>query len=236
MDWAYLLYVKVFPYTSIFFILILLYLRLRMPKSIWTMIAAWMSRDRISVAWVADDDGWMGPEIVKSKLGQGIFESTGTKVKSLLMRPISPAKIVKQQNETQEQTNARRVNEDEKVKAVNEIVGKRYRLDIGKMGFFGYRGKALIASPAVLEAISQSEQGEKVLDVLDPADLKVYFPKTINPAQLDSIEETAYWDGYYDKPRKTELPKWAIPAGVIIVLLAFLYLIYTGKLHIPGVM
>lgn len=233
IDWAYLLYVKVFPFISIFSMLLIIFLKIRMPKSIWTLIGAWASRDRISVAWVADDDGWMGPEIVKSKLGQGIFESAATKVKSLLMRPISPAKV--KATEGEPDTVERQEKEDDKVRAINAIVGKRYRMDIGKMAFFGYRGKALLASPSVLKAINEAESGSTVMEVLDPADLKVYFPKTINPAQLDSIEETAYWDGYYDKPRKTELPKWAIPLGLLIVALIFLYLVYTGKLHIPGV-
>jgi len=223
IDLEYLLYVRVFPFAAIFYTLLIVFLRIRMPRSIWTLIGAWMSRARISVAWVYDDDGWFGPEIVKSELGQGIFENLSG-LKSLLMRRISPEK--KKDDEAQK-------TEDEKVTAINKIVSQRYRMDIGKTAFIAYRAKALMAPPNTLKAIKDAEKGE--LEGLDIGDLKVYFPKTINPSQLDSMENAAYWDGYYDKPVGETLKKYALPMGIFLIILMVLYLIATGKLNIPGV-
>jgi len=223
IDWEYLLYVRVFPFAAIFYTLLLVFLRIRMPRSIWTMISAWMSRARISVAWVYNDDGWFGPEIIKSELGQGIFENLKG-VKSVLMRRISPAK---KDNEAEQTV------EDTKVAAINEIISQRYRMDIGKTAFIGYQSKSLLAPPNVLKAIKDAEKGR--LEPLDAGDLKVYFPKTINPAQLDSMENAAYWDGYYDKPMGEELKKYVFPVMIFLVVVFLLYLVAIGKIKIPGV-
>jgi len=229
IDWQYLLYVQVFPFAAIFYTLLLVFLRIRMPPSIWTLISAWLSRARISVGWVYDDDGWFGPEIIKSDLGQGIFENLGG-IKSLLMRRISSEKKTDENGEPD--LDAQR-EEDEKVNTINKIISQRYRMDIGKTAFIGYRGKALLAPPNTLKAIKDAEKGE--LDVLDAGDLKVYFPKTINPSQLDSMENAAYWDGYYDKPIGETLKKYAVPAMLFLVVILVLYLVAIGKLKIPGV-
>ena len=229
IDWQYLLYVQVFPFAAIFYTLVLVFLRIRMPKSIWTMIGAWMDRGRISVGWIYDDDGWFGPEIIKSELGQGIFENLKG-LKSLLMRPIASEKKTDTNGEPDETAQA---EEDEKVSAINEIISQRYRMDIGKTAFIGYRGKALLVPPNTLKAIKDAKKGK--LDVLDAGDLKVYFPKTINPSQLDSMENAAYWDGYYDKPLSETLKKYALPGMLFLVALFALYLVAIGKLKIPGV-
>jgi len=229
IDWAYLLYTKLFPFTAIFLTLLLVFLRIRMPKSIWVMIGAWMDRGRISVGWIYDDDGWFGPEIIKSTLGQGIFENLKG-LKSLLMRPIASEKKTDITGEPDETAQAK---EDGKVKAINEIISQRYRMDIGKTAFIGYRGKALLGPPSILKAINDAEKG--TLEVLDAGDLKVYFPKTINPSQLDSMENAAYWDGYYDKPLGETLKKYALPGMLFLVALFALYLVAIGKLKIPGV-
>ena len=62
--------------------------------------------------------------------------------------------------------------EDEKVNAINEIISQRYRMDIGKTAFIGYRGKALLVPPNTLKTINDAKKG--TLEVLDAGDLKVY--------------------------------------------------------------
>jgi len=224
-----LLYTKVFPMLAIFLSMLFMAFLLFAPKSVKTMFKAWLSRSKGALMLIANDDGFIGFDLCKGDMGQGIF--TG-KIANYLFTP-RPVSI----DENAELQAKERVTTDEQKRFIDNVIQYRCIMDFGKPIYLAYLGKSIGVSPQLLKVMEDLKpgSGRKVsyqVTGLNARILKEYIKGCFAPSLIDSLTFQHEKIGHYSRPLD-KITEKALPIGVILVILIVIYMFSKGM--IPGI-
>ncbi len=223
------LYTKILPSIAAFSSMIWIGFIVVAPKSIKTLIRAWISRKAGSIIFLANDDGFTTVDFMNAKMGQGIFQGKDI---NYIFTP-RPVYFDTDFSDAKDPEAEKKLFLEQK-KVMDECILHRQIMDIGKPVYFGYRGKSVAVSPKLLQTMKKLQNPKETVevDLLDARILKIYIRNAFSPSLIDSLTWKHEQIGYFSKPLD-KLKGAIIPIGIILVVLAGLYLLTTGQITLP---
>ncbi len=224
-----LVYTKIFPFLAVFSTMLIFAFLMFSPRSLKVMFGSWLTRRAGALMFIANDDGFLTLDFCKGDMGQGIF--TG-KIANYIFTP-RPMTINTETEETRVDIT------DKQKRIVDNAIQYRYITDFGKPVYFVYLGKSVGVSPRLLELMQKLRPGADknatyLVDGLDARLLKSYLPGCFAPSLIDSLTFQHEKIGYYSRPLD-KIKEKVVPIGIILVVIALIYLVATGTLKIPGI-